>query len=84
LNLFHARDTKFLLGTLHHSGLRPAPPSEHIPLARRSAFLRTENEPCRRNLAARAGFESWQQSHSSADGTMKLCGSASVIRQVTP
>ena len=42
LNLFDVRQTKFLPGTLHHSGIRPAPPSEYIPLARRSAFLRTE------------------------------------------
>ncbi len=29
----------FLPGTLHHSGNRPAPPSEHTPLERRSAFV---------------------------------------------
>jgi hypothetical protein len=28
-----------LPGTLHHSGIRPAPPSEDTPLARRRAFL---------------------------------------------
>jgi len=28
----------FLPGTLHHSGNKPAPPSDHIPLERRSAF----------------------------------------------
>lgn len=38
LNLFHSVQTKNLPGTLHHSGNRPAPPSDHTPLARRSAF----------------------------------------------
>jgi len=38
LNLFHSVQTYFLPGTLHHSGNRPAPPSEDTPLARRSAF----------------------------------------------
>jgi hypothetical protein len=37
---FEFRPDIFLPGTLHHSGYRPAPPSEDIPLARRSAFLR--------------------------------------------
>ena len=37
---------KTLPGTLHHSGIRPAPPSDHTPLARRSAFQRQcEREP---------------------------------------
>ena len=40
LNLLAAAQTKCLPGTLHHSGNRPAPPSEDIPLARRSAFAR--------------------------------------------
>src|SRR5690349_6380149 len=31
---------KTLPGTLHHSGNRPAPPSDHTPLARRRAFKR--------------------------------------------
>ena len=35
---FSFRPDKILPGTLHHSGNRPAPPSDHIPLARRSAF----------------------------------------------
>jgi hypothetical protein len=37
---FPSRPDKTLPGTLHHSGNRPAPPSDHIPLARRSAFQR--------------------------------------------
>jgi hypothetical protein len=40
LNLFSFRPDKTLPGTLHHSGNRPAPPSDHTPLARRSAFQR--------------------------------------------
>ena len=36
---FGFRPDLLLPGTLHHSGNRPAPPSDHIPLARRSAFL---------------------------------------------
>ena len=35
----------FLPGTLHHSGNRPAPPSEHTPLERRSAFLAAASDP---------------------------------------
>jgi hypothetical protein len=35
---FSLRPDKILPGTLHHSGIRPAPPSDHTPLARRSAF----------------------------------------------
>ena len=35
---FSFRPDKILPGTLHHSGIRPAPPSDHTPLARRSAF----------------------------------------------
>jgi hypothetical protein len=35
---FSFHPDKTLPGTLHHSGNRPAPPSDHIPLARRSAF----------------------------------------------
>ena len=35
---FAGRRDIFLPGTLHHSGYKPAPPSDHIPLARRSAF----------------------------------------------
>lgn len=37
---FSSPPDKTLPGTLHHSGNRPAPPSDDIPLARRSAFLR--------------------------------------------
>ena len=35
---FEGRPDIFLPGTLHHSGNKPAPPSDHIPLVRRSAF----------------------------------------------
>src|SRR6185295_5167557 len=35
---FSFHPDKTLPGTLHHSGNRPAPPSDHTPLARRSAF----------------------------------------------
>ena len=34
-----------LPGTLHHSGNRPAPPSEHTPLERRSAFAGALSPP---------------------------------------
>ena len=44
---------KILPGTLHHSGIRPAPPSDHTPLARRSAFQRGR----RGNSDALAGSE---------------------------
>ena len=44
LNLFHSVQTKLLPGTLHHSGNKPAPPSDHTPLARRSAFAPAETE----------------------------------------
>jgi hypothetical protein len=36
---FAFRTDLFVPGTLHHSGNRPAPPSEHTPLERRCAFL---------------------------------------------
>src|SRR3982074_121966 len=35
----------FLPGTLHHSGNKPAPPSDHIPLERRSAFWSARWKP---------------------------------------
>jgi hypothetical protein len=38
LNLFHSVPDITLPGTLHHSGNRPAPPSEDTPLERRIAF----------------------------------------------
>jgi hypothetical protein len=45
---FSFRPDKTLPGTLHHSGNRPAPPSDHTPLARRSAFQRGwKREPAR-------------------------------------
>jgi hypothetical protein len=57
---FSFRPDKTLPGTLHHSGNRPAPPSDHIPLARRSAFRRGR----RRNSDARAGLERIQREDS--------------------
>jgi hypothetical protein len=54
---FSFHPDKTLPGTLHHSGNRPAPPSDHIPLARRSAFQRGR----RGNSDARAGLERIQQ-----------------------
>jgi hypothetical protein len=58
---FSFRPDKNLPGTLHHSGNRPAPPSDYIPLARRSAFLRArqrgrEFEGARGVEALTAGF----------------------------
>jgi hypothetical protein len=38
LNLFSSGPDLFKPGILHHSGNRPAPPSDYTPLARRSAF----------------------------------------------
>jgi hypothetical protein len=38
---------KTLPGTLHHSGNRPAPPSDYTPLARRSAFWRADRPALR-------------------------------------
>jgi hypothetical protein len=48
---------KTLPGTLHHSGNRPAPPSDHTPLARRSAFQQGRKRGRRRNSAAHAGLK---------------------------
>ena len=44
---FSLRPDKILPGTLHHSGNRPAPPSDHTPLARRSAFQPGRSGPAR-------------------------------------
>ena len=57
LNLFHSAPDKILPGTLHHSGNTPAPPSDHIPLARRSAFQQGRKRGRRRNSAAPAGLK---------------------------
>src|SRR4051794_33122474 len=46
-----------LPGTLHHSGIRPAPPSDHTPLARRSAFQRQCEQSRRGNSDAPAGLK---------------------------
>jgi hypothetical protein len=54
---FSLRPDKILPGTLHHSGIRPAPPSDHTPLARRSAFQPGQSGPPGRNSNARAGLE---------------------------
>ena len=48
---------KTLPGTLHHSGIRPAPPSDHTPLARRSAFQRRCERSRRGNSDAPAGLK---------------------------
>jgi hypothetical protein len=48
---------KILPGTLHHSGFRPAPPSDHTPLARRSAFQQGRKRGRRGNSAAPAGLK---------------------------
>ncbi len=55
---FSFRPDKILPGTLHHSGIRPAPPSDHTPLARRSAFLRARQRAG--NSKARAGLKRLQ------------------------
>jgi len=57
LNLFLAVQDKILPGTLHHSGIRPAPPSDHTPLARRSAFQRHVSGSRRGNSDAPAGLK---------------------------
>ena len=54
---FSFRPDKTLPGTLHHSGNKPAPPSDHIPLARRSAFQQGQKRGRRRNSAASAGLK---------------------------
>jgi hypothetical protein len=46
-----------LPGTLHHSGIRPAPPSDHTPLARRSAFQRQCERSRRREFGRARGVE---------------------------
>ena len=57
LNLFSFGPDKILPGTLHHSGNRPAPPSDHIPLGRRSAFQQGRKRGRRGNSAAPAGLK---------------------------
>jgi hypothetical protein len=51
---FSLSPDKTLPGTLHHSGIKPAPPSDHIPLVRRSVFQRQNAGP-ERNRDAPAG-----------------------------
>jgi hypothetical protein len=53
---------KTLPGTLHHSGIRPAPPSDHTPLARRSAFQRQCEQSRRGNSDAPAGLNACSES----------------------
>ena len=48
---------KTLPGTLHHSGIRPAPPSDHTPLARRSAFQQQCERSRRGNSDAPSGLK---------------------------
>ena len=88
---FSFRPDKILPGTLHHSGNRPAPPSDHTPLARRSAFQRRRKRGRRGNSNARAGLERIQRvDFCRADArrnafagrwNMELCGSAPVIAE---
>jgi hypothetical protein len=54
---FSFRPDKTLPGTLHHSGIRPAPPSDHTPLARRSAFQHGRKPARRGNSDAPAGLK---------------------------
>jgi hypothetical protein len=56
---FSFRPDKNLPGTLHHSGNRPAPPSDYIPLARRSAFCAPGNGAG--NSKAHAGLKRLQR-----------------------
>jgi hypothetical protein len=46
-----------LPGTLHHSGIRPAPPSDYTPLVRRSAFQPQWKRSRRGNSDASAGLK---------------------------
>ena len=79
---------KILPGTLHHSGNRPAPPSDHTPLARRSAFQQGRKRGRRGNSDAPAGLKHLLREDFCRPlrgkgvcqhGTMKLCGSTPVI-----
>ena len=82
---------KILPGTLHHSGNRPAPPSDHTPLARRSAFQQGRKRGRRGNSDAPAGLkhllrEDFCRAFARRKvfvqhGTMKLCGSTPVIAE---
>jgi hypothetical protein len=84
---FLFRPDKTLPGTLHHSGNRPAPPSDHTPLARRSAFSGAK----RGNSDAPAGLERMQREDFCrltrgknpfvTRWNMELCGSAPVIAE---
>lgn len=58
---FSFRPDKILPGTLHHSGNRPAPPSDHTPLARRSAFQHGRKRGRRGNSDAPAGLKRIQR-----------------------
>lgn len=61
LEPFPFHPDKTLPGTLHHSGNRPAPPSDHTPLARRSAFQRGPKRGRRGNSNAPAGLKRLQR-----------------------
>ena len=58
---FPSHPDKTLPGTLHHSGNRPAPPSDHTPLARRSAFQRGWKRGRRGNSNAPVGLNYLQR-----------------------
>ena len=58
LNLLAAIQTNCMPGILHRSGNKPAPPSDHIPLARRSAFARgPDRSRSPGNSATRTGLD---------------------------
>jgi hypothetical protein len=63
---FSFHPDKTLPGTLHHSGIRPAPPSDHTPLARRSAFCARGTGAW--NSKARAGLKRLQRGFSPCRG----------------
>jgi hypothetical protein len=52
---------KALPGTLLHSGNRPAPPSDHTPLARRSAFWRTDRRSLPAKFRRACGVEAFRE-----------------------
>jgi len=88
---FSFHPDKTLPGTLHHSGNRPAPPSDHTPLARRSAFQRAWKRSRRGNLDVPAGLKRLQREnfcrarsrrgYLRAHGAAELCDSTPVIAE---
>jgi hypothetical protein len=81
LNLFRPAQTHLMPGTLHHSGNRPAPPSEDIPLERRSAFLETRQPG---NLAARPGLKACSERVSAVPFARRTCLSAKRAWKLEP